>query len=333
MQDVYIESMGHYHPKTVLDNDFIDQLDIGSDANWVSERTGIESRRSVLEESAIIAIKEGRSTLEKLREAGDVPTIADIAVPAWQKLTERGTNLSSPDLIICGTSVPDYDIPANACTIASALSMKCAAFDANSACSSFVVNLHLAKGLLQSNCHGSIAVFNPERYSLRIDFNDRNSCILFGDGSSAALVSTKKKAGSLRLIDTVIASDPEGYDLVKIPDGGFFSQSGRAVQKFAITRTIEVTRAILDRNKLHAEDVQFFTGHQANLRMVMSASDRLGFAPEKHLFNVDQFGNQGAAGAPAVLSMNWDRLKTGDKLVMAVVGSGLTWGAALFEKC
>ena len=332
MSNVYIQSMGHYHPENELGNDFIDSLDIGSNAQWGQERTGIEARRSVLDTEDIIAIKEGRETLDSVRKKGRVPTIASIAKPAWGMLTERLGQAADPDLLICGTSVPDYDIPANGCTIAAELDMSCAAFDANSACSSFIVNLHLARSLIASKQHKNVAVFNPERYSLRIDFNDRNSCVLFGDGSSAAYVSETSRPGALRVIDTVVASDPKGFDLVKIPDGEYFTQNGKAVQKFAITRTIEVTKALLDRNRLSPEGISYFTGHQANLRMVLSASERLGFAPEKHLYNVDKFGNQGAAGAPAVLSMNWDRFQSGDKIVVAVVGSGLTWGAALLER-
>ncbi len=332
MSEIFIQSMGHYHPPTVIDNHFIDSLDIGSDAAWVKERTGIESRRSVMSPSDILAVKEGRETLSSLREKNKIASIAEIAKPAWEQLVQRAPSTPEPDMLICGTSVPDFDIPANACTIADAVGLDVISFDANSACSSFIIDLHIAKGLLLSAAQKEIAIFNPERYSLRVDFNDRNTCVLFGDGSAATLLSTKQENGGLKVLDTVIMSNPKGHDLVKIPDGQYFSQNGKAVQKFAITKTIEITRAILDRNRLSPEDIHYFTGHQANLRMIFSAADRLGFAPQKHLFNVNQFGNQGAAGAPAVLSMNWDKFQPGEKIVVAVVGSGLTWGAALLEK-
>lgn len=332
MRTAYIQSMGHYHPPTIVDNEFIDSLSIGSDAGWVKERTGIESRRSVMAPDDILAVKEGRETLRSLRKKERIASIADIASPAWDLLVERSSGKPQPDMIICGSSVPDFDIPANACTIAQRLGLNAVAYDANSACSSFIVDLHLARSMILSDLQNEIAIFNPERYSLRVDFNDRNSCVLFGDGSAAALVSGEEKEAGLKVIDTIIMSDPQGFEAVKIPDGEYFSQNGKAVQKFAISKTMDITRTIMDRNNLKAEDVDYFTGHQANLRMVFSATDRLGFSPEKHLFNVDQYGNQGAAGAPAVLSMNWDKFKSGDKIVVAVVGSGLTWGAALLER-
>lgn len=330
--EAYIQGMGHYHPETRLDNDFFDSLNIGSNAEWIEERTGIESRRSVLSIPDLKALKEGRITLSQLREAGLVESIADIAEKAWESMSGSLPGDYCPDLLMCGTSVPDYAIPANACTIAKRLNFRTASFDANSACSSFVVNLHLARSLIASGFHKKVSIFNPERYSLRLNFEDRNSCVLFGDGSACAAVSNEADLGGLKIIDTIIDSDPQGCELVQIPDDGFFSQNGKAVQKFAITRTIEITRALLDRNQLFAKDIQYFTGHQANLRMVTSASERLGIDPSNHIFNVDKFGNQGAAGAPAVLSMNWNRFQKGDKIVVAVVGSGLTWGAALLEK-
>lgn len=330
----YVHALGHFHPETVLDNMFFDELGIGSDHNWIEERTGILSRRSVLSKSVIQALRHGQTTLDKLRAEGEVMSIAEMSKQAWSCLRERYTDLQTNeiDALICGTSVPDYDIPANGSTIAAHLGLNCLAFDANSACSSFVLDLHLARQMIRSGAHNKIAVFNPERYSLRMDFTDRNSCILFGDGCSAAVVSNEARPGSLRVIDTVVMSDPAGYDFVKIPDGHFFTQNGKAVQKFAITRTIEVTQQILQKNNLNPQDISYFTGHQANLRMVTSAADRLGITTDRHLHNVEHLGNQGAAGAPSVLSINWDRFQKGDLIVLAVVGSGLTWGACLLEK-
>lgn len=329
----FIIGMGHYHPPNELDNEFFNELGIGSDPSWIEERTGIRSRRSVMERDNIIRLRDGTATLEQLRDEGLVPTIADISEPAWKHLQSRFKEENKGvEALICGTSVPDFDIPANACSIAARIGLTVPAIDTNSACSSFVVDMHIARGLLTAGFYHKIAIFNPERYSLRMNYTDRSSCILFGDGCSAALVSDQEQSGALEIIDTLIESDPEGYDLVKVPDGKPFSQNGKAVQKFAISRTIETTRAILDRNQLKPEEIQYFTGHQANLRMVMSAAERLGLSTEKHLFNVDRFGNQGAAGAPAVLSMNWDLFKPGDHIVLAVVGSGLTWGSMLLRK-
>lgn len=330
---IVITAMGHYHPENNLPNSFFDGLDIDSDANWVYERTGIESRRTVLQPEEIVALRREQTTIHELRKTGRIAPLADLAGKAWECLKDRATPAAAEniDLLVCGTSVPDFDIPANACSIAAKIGVECVSFDVNSACSSFVTNLHVARGLLQSGVHHKAAIFNPERYSLRMDYRDKRTCILFGDGCSAALVDTTEGAKGLELIDTVLHSEPSKYDLITIPVDGYFDQNGKAVQKFAITRTIDITKEILERNGLAPANLTYFAGHQANLRMVASAADRLGLRPEQHLFNVDKLGNQGAAGAPAVLSMNWSKFQPGDLVAIAVVGSGLTWGAALFQ--
>ena len=334
MQPTYLHAMGHFHPENLLPNSFFDSLEIGSDGSWIEDRTGIRSRRSVLCADDIRDLRFERKTLQQLRDEGRVMSIADLSIEAWKVLITRYPDLDPKtiDTLICGTSIPDFDIPANACTIAAKLGWSCLSFDANSACSSFVLDLHVARQMISTGAQKTMAIFNPERYSLRMDYTDRNSCILFGDGCSAAILSSEARPGSLRVIDTLLYSDPSGYDLVKVPESQCFSQNGKAVQKFAITRTIEVTEQILARNNLLPKDIKYFTGHQANLRMITSAADRLGIHTDHHLHNVAELGNQGSAGAPSVLSMNWDRFEKGDLIVLAVVGSGLTWGATLLEK-
>jgi 3-oxoacyl-[acyl-carrier-protein] synthase-3 len=328
---IVIESIGHFHPSNKIDNSFFTELEIGSDASWIIERVGIESRRSVLTQEQLLALRRGDLKIEDLKKDPEFMTIAKMSQHAWQMLKERAVHSTpNPSTIICGTSVPDYDIPANACTIGHAIGIEAASFDVNSACSSFVVNLHVASGLLKSGSSQEVAIFNPERYSIRLNYTDRASCVLFGDGCAAAWLKTDSPRG-LEVVDTYIESMPSKFDMIQIPDGGHFYQNGQAVQKFAITRTMETTHKILERNSLKTDDVNYFIGHQANLRMITSAANKLGFNESQHLFNVDRFGNQGAAGAPAVLSMNWNQFRSGDLIVVAVVGSGLTWGAALFR--
>ncbi|MGE0172036.1 MAG: ketoacyl-ACP synthase III [Oligoflexales bacterium] len=328
-----ITAMGHYHPENRIDNSFFDELEIGSDSEWIQDRTGIRSRRMVLNREQLRALKEKRLNLEELKVEGTIG-IEAFAKKCWEHLSTRWNPANGHkkiDALICGTSVPDFDIPANACAVASALGLNCAAFDANSACSSFVVDLHVARALIQNGSFNRIAIVNPERYSLRMDYNDKSSCILFGDGCAASILQSGENEHGLEIVDTLVESDPAGYDLVRIKDSGNFWQNGKAVQKFAITKTVDATNKILERNNITARDISYFIGHQANLRMVSSAADRLGISEDKHLHNVAELGNQGAAGAPAVLSMNWNRFKPGDFIVVSVVGSGLTWASALLR--
>jgi 3-oxoacyl-[acyl-carrier-protein] synthase-3 len=331
---VIISSMGHSHPKYVIPNSFFETLDIGTDANWISERTGILSRNSVLSPDQIIGLKTGKITSQQLHNEEALPTIRELAIKPWELLQQRHASSEKlqPETVICGTSIPDFDIPANACSIAGHLGLEATSFDVNSACSSFVAGLHVANSLIKSEACQSAALFQIERYSTRMDFNDRRSCILFGDGSAASLVEADRGQPGFEVIDTILESSPAGFQNVKIPEGKCFTQNGSAVQKFAITKTIHITKKILERNKMSTNDIHHFVGHQANLRMLMTATTKLGFQSHQHLFNVDQFGNQGGAGAPCVLSQNWEKIKAGEYVLMAVVGAGLTWGATLLKK-
>ncbi|MBM4253372.1 MAG: ketoacyl-ACP synthase III [Deltaproteobacteria bacterium] len=327
-----ITGMGHYFPPTKLTNQFYEGLDIGSSAAWIEERVGIIERRTVLALDDVTKLRRGETTLTTLRQEGRIMPIGEMCREPWRMAKERSAQAYyDPNVVISGTSVPDWDIPANACAIAATLGLETTAFDVNSACSSFVVDLHVARGLLLSGQATDIAIFNAERYSTRVNFADRASCVLFGDGAAASIVSTRPGARGLAVRDTVVISSPAGSQHVKLPDGDFFSQNGAAVQKFAVTKTVAVTQEIMKRQNLQPDDISYFVAHQANYRMLMAAVEKLGFHHDKHLCNVQHHGNQGGAGAPNVLSMNWDKYKVGDLIAVAVVGSGLTWAGALLE--
>jgi 3-oxoacyl-[acyl-carrier-protein] synthase-3 len=328
-----ITGLGHYHPENIIDNEFFNQLDIGSDAQWVAERTGIQKRHSVLTEADLLALRRNEKTLNQLRADGRVMSIATMASRAWDLLKERRPNAADNlEVLMCGTSVPDFDIPANACTISHAIGAECTSFDVNSACSSFVVNLHVARSYLAGHGAAKAAIFIPERYSLRLDYNDRSSCVLFGDACGAALLERSTATEGFEVIDTLVVSAPSKYDLIQIPVAGCFNQVGHAVQKFAISRTIEITQEVLRRNGFGVKDISYLIGHQANLRMLTAAVAKLGLSEDKHLHNVEAYGNQGGAGSLSVISMNYDRFKSGDLIVVSVVGAGLTWASALLRK-
>ncbi len=332
-----ITGLGHMHPEHRITNSFFDELGIGSAAAWVEDRTGIESRNSVLRHDELAALQKNETNYLALRSQGRVQSIAAMSRGPWDMALQRrsaGLELGAfkPECMVCGTSVPDADIPANASLIAKELGLVGASFDVNSACSSFVTGLTVASSLMQTSSFASVALFNPERYSTRLNYNDRTSCILFGDGASCTLMEKGEHLKGLKLLGSYVESDSSGSDLVRIPIDGYFEQNGARVQRFAITKTCEASLEILRRCKRKISEVTYFVGHQANLRMLQSAAQKLGFSETQHLYNVHRFGNQGAAGAPIVLSENWDRFQRGDLILVAVVGAGLTWGAALFER-
>lgn len=331
---MYIYSIGHYWPETVVDNHFFGSLDIGSEADWIKDRVGIEQRRSVLSLDHIRALRHKQVTLQELRDRGDVMSMTSMSEHAWRMARTRfPIVIEDIDTVIGGTSVPDDDVPASGCSVAAHLGLeRVRAFDINSACSTFLVQCHVMRGLMTAGMSKEGAIFCTERYSMRMDYTDRRNCMLFGDASVAALFSQTTRPGAMKVIDTTVESAPSGWEHIRMAVGREFYQNGAAVQKFAVTKTIAAAQDILARNGLTTKDAQWFIGHQANYRMLTSSMERLGVPPENHLFNVVDRGNQGACGAPAVLSQNWDRFKSGDRIVMAVVGAGLTWGAMLLQK-
>lgn len=339
MTRLTITGAGHWVPPTVLDNAFFERLGIESSADWILERVGIRERRTVMTQDDVLALRDGRLTPGELITQRRICTLAEMTRHPWIQARQRAkVDAHEIDTVICGTSVPDADIPASACRVAAELGIEAQAWDVNSACSSFVVNLHVARSMATAGLWQRGLIANPERYTCRLDYTDRRSCVLFGDGATVSIAeASQAPRPGLEVIDTIVASSPSGHAHVTIPYNGFFAQNGPAVQKFAITRTFQVARAMLERHHLEANDIGYFVGHQANLTMLLSAARRLGFSAAQHLYNVDRLGNQGAAGAPSVLAENWDRLfaapsPTGSDLILvAVVGSGLTWGAALLR--
>ncbi len=332
---LFVTAMGHYVPGNVLDNTFFDSLNIGSDAQWIVDRVGIQQRRSILRPEEIRALRFGETTREDLFEAGRIMTFGQMGAKSWDLAMER-SGLRTADLhadaVIGGTSVPDSDIPSHACYAARDSKLSTGyAYDTNSACSTFAVQLQTMRGAFAIGSAKTGAIFGAERYTTRVDYSDRKGCILFGDSAYAAWVESAPRGKCLEVIDTMVESSPEGADTIRMLDGKSFEQDGQAVQKFAILKTVSAAQAMMERNQLRVTDVNWFVGHQANLRMLTSAAQRIGVDPERHLYNVDFHGNQGGAGAPVTISQNWHRYRHGDTIVMSVVGSGLTWGSVLFR--
>ncbi len=333
---IYLRSIGHYAPEHRLTNQFFDELDIGSDAKFIESRVGIKERRSVLAPEIMKKIKQGELNIKALISEKAVPTMQDFARAAWPLVKERCKNIEliedKVELCVSGSSTPDDDIPAHGCSLAHAVNLsKAVGFDVNSACSTFVVQLQIISGLLTNNVYKNAAFFCMDRYTTRVDYNNKKTCILFGDSGAAGYFEKSEIPGGLRVVDTWLESDPSGCGLIQMPAGEYFDQNGQAVQKFAVQKTIYSVAKILERNHLAQDQIGYFISHQANLRMLEYCAQKLKLKPEQHLYNVDLYGNQGSAGAPVVLSMNWEKFHPGDYVVMAVVGSGLTWGAALFQ--
>ena len=319
---LYLHAIGHFHPETVLDNQFLASLDIGVDAKWIEDRVGILERRTTL---PLEYLRQTRNREPRAAAEAAHTTATQMSEGATRMALERaGLKASQLGMIVSGGCTPEMQIPADASRIANALGIAATCFDLQSACSSFASQIHFLNQMRPEALPDFVLVVNSEAFTHSIDYNDRSQAVLFGDAASAAIISSRVPAPSV-ITDTSFGSDPAGQHNVIIPTGGHFAQDGHAVQVFAIKTTTEVVRGLQASMPPAETRRQVFIGHQANLRMLENVCKRTGIALSDHYANVAHFGNVGAAGAPTVLSQYWDELR-GTVIHVAVVGSGLAWG-------
>jgi len=324
---LYLHGLGHYHPETVITNRFLEELDIGSSEEWILDRVGIRARRTSLPLEYIKTTKN-RDPRAAFEACG--LTNARTGAFAARLALERAT--VTPDevgMVVSGSSAPDYVTPAEAATVAAELGIDVPCFDLNSACSSFGMQLKFLSDMKPETLPPYILVVNPENLTRIVDYADRRSAPLFGDGSSAAVVSASVPSNKV-FEECACDSHPLSWDKVYVPRLGHFAQDGRAVQGFAIRKTTEYLKQL--QAPANEGSGRFrFVGHQANLGMLKTACERCGLPDESHWHNVIDYGNTGCSSAPCVLSQHWDELRAGDRVALVMVGSGLTWVRALLK--
>jgi 3-oxoacyl-[acyl-carrier-protein] synthase-3 len=329
LDPLYLHAVGHFYPENVVDNRFLEELDVGTTDEWIVERVGIRERRTVLPQDYIRATRN--ADVRAAQEAALYSNVETGKRAATMALERAGLRASDIGMVIAGGCCPDMAIPAEACRIAAALAIEAPAFDINSACSSFGTQLHLLASM--QGLPPYVLIVNPENTTRVVDYADRATCVLWGDGTTAAVVSRLAPA-RVRIVETTLASTPAGAHQVTIPRLGHFAQDGTAVQRFAIKNTLACVQAMLPAARTRLEETGgtlHFLGHQANLLVLEAVARRALLAPHEHWFNVVDRGNTGAAGAPGVLSQHWTELARGDVVVLAVVGSGLTWSSLRME--
>jgi 3-oxoacyl-[acyl-carrier-protein] synthase-3 len=241
-------------------------------------------------------------------------------------LERAGLEPANIGMVIVGGSAPRMGSPAEACLIADRLDTVVPAFDINSACSTWAVQLHALSMMNTESLPDFVLIVNPENLTRTVDYSDRRNAVLMGDCTTAAIVSSRVPS-AIRIRQTTMETDPSGWRKVTIASAGHLQQDGGAVQNFAIRKTMTV----INRLREHCRPDFWFVGHQANLPMLQSVSVRAGVEQAKHLYNVDARGNCGAAGAPSVISERFYCFKPGDQILMALVGAGLTWAGALLD--
>ncbi len=323
---LFLHGLGHFHPEHEITNAFLEELDIGTSDAWIQERVGIRARRTVM---PLDYIRQTRNADPRVGFEAATYSNAEMAERAARMAVERaGIALSDIGMVITGSSAPDTLSPADACNLAQRLGLEVPAFDINSACTSFFVPVHLLSMMQPDRLPAFILLSVPESLTRTVDYRDRTTAVLWGDGAAAAVVSLREP-GRAEILETSLASSPEGHNKVVVARPGYFRQDGQAVQKFAVKRTAEVVKRV--RQVADPRRAFGFVGHQANMRMLESVCKLCHISSERHFSNVEHFGNTAAAGSPSVISMNWDRWTVTDELGVVGVGAGLTWGGYLLR--
>ena len=321
-----IASLATYVPPKVLTNADLEKI-VDTNDEWIMQRVGIRERHIVDKgvaasdlgkEAAVLAIERAGLTPEDIR------------------------------LIVVGTVTPDMMFPSTACLIQDKIGAHHAwGFDISAACSAFTYSLTTASQMVASGAHDHVLVVGVDVMSSIIDYKDRTTCVLFGDGAGAVVVSaaTETEGG---ILDFEHEIDGSGGEALCMPAGGsrrppshetiderlhYVKQDGRTVFKFAVRKTEEIARRILERNHLKPSDLDLFVSHQANRRIIESATEKLGIGPDRTIVNIDRFGNTTAATIPLALNdaVCSGRLKKGDLVLLASVGAGFTVGAVLLR--
>jgi 3-oxoacyl-[acyl-carrier-protein] synthase III len=324
MRRAAITAVGHYLPEGRMTNADLEQFIETSD-EWIFSRTGVRERRVLEDKSKATAF------------------MASIA--AREALDRRGLDPSEVGLIIVATVTPDMVFPPTACLVQAELGATNAwGFDLEAACSGFLYALNVGAQFVASGAHGAVLVIGADTMSRITDYQDRTTCILFGDGAAAVLLEPDE--GDRGLIDYVAHVDGSGADLLYMKGGGslnpsthetvdkrwhYVRQEGRQVFKFAVTGMADAAVSIMERNNLTGDDVRFLVPHQANLRIIDATAKRMGIGREKVMVNIERYGNTTAATIPLCL-YEWEHeLRPGDNLVLAAFGGGFTWGATLLR--
>lgn len=319
-----ITSIGGYIPEYKLTNEILETM-VDTTDEWITSRTGIKERRILKEEGAGTSFMATRA-IEELLE-------------------KRGIDAREIDLIICSTTTPDMPVASTAAYIATQIGATNAfGFDLQSACSGFLYGLVTGAQFIETGKHKKVIVVGGDKMSSIIDYTDRATCVIFGDGAGAVLLEPDEEGNGLQ--DSILRSDGGGREYLYIKAGGsmrppseetiknrehYVHQEGQQVFKFAVTNMAEVSARIMERNQLEAKDIAFLVPHQANKRIIDATAKRMGVGPEKVMLNIHRYGNTTNGTLPLCL---WDyekELKKGDNLIFSAFGGGFTWGSVYLK--
>jgi 3-oxoacyl-[acyl-carrier-protein] synthase III len=330
---LHILGMGSSHPKEYISNDFITNLDVGTSSDWILEKIGIETRVTSLSKDYIQRTKNlAPAQAEKFATVDSV----ELAVAAAKEAIAR-SNIDPREIgyIFSNSCNPSITSPSLAKRVAYALFKDLGveySGDANevtSACPGFALHMNFLNSLRIDTLPKYSLCFDSSTVTQSINYSDRTDGAIWGDGAAAWIVSPTENRG-LRVIDTSFDADPTRCSAVVIDRFGHFHQDGRAVRDFSVRQTVRMLKKIELKHEIDwSRDV--FIGHQANRTMLEQIVGNRKIPSTNHWHNVTTYGNQGGAGAPAVLSQNWDKMFKGQKIVVSVLGAGLSWGSVVAE--
>ena len=325
LRSASIAGLGSYVPARVMTNADLERMVETSD-EWITTRTGIRERRI----------------------AGPSETTSDMALEAaGRAMSDAGVGPGDIDLIIVATITPDMPFPSTACLVQQKLGAhRAAAFDIEAACSGFVYALDIGARFVESGAHETVLIVGAEKMSSVVDWTDRNTCVLFGDGAGAAVL--RHRPGARGLLTATLGSDGSKAGLLELPGGGsacpataesvagrrhFLRMDGKETFKNAVQAMVSASNEVLQRCGVSIAEVRCVIPHQANLRILNAVGERLGAVDEQVFVNVDRYGNTSAASVGIALdeAVRGGRIRRGDLVLLVVFGAGLTWGAALLE--
>jgi 3-oxoacyl-[acyl-carrier-protein] synthase-3 len=311
-----------YVPDYIMTNEELSTIVDTSD-EWITSRTGIKERR---------ILKEGASS--------------DMAAEAARQLLEKtGVDPLDIDLVLVATVTPDYPFPSTANVVCDKVGMKNAwGYDLIAACSGFIYALSTGAQFIETGRHKKVLVIGVDKMTSILDYQDRTTCVIFGDGAGAVLLEPNEEG--LGVQDFILRSDGSGRQYLIQPGGGsanppshqtvddrlhYVKQEGKQVFKFAVTNMAEVSAEIMEKNNLTSDDVDWLVPHQANLRIIDATAERMGLSKEKVMINIQKYGNTTAGTLPLCLWDYEDQLKKGDTLILSAFGGGFTWGAVYLK--
>jgi 3-oxoacyl-[acyl-carrier-protein] synthase-3 len=315
-----ITGVNGWTPEYRLTNEELSTM-VDTNDEWITSRTGIKERR-ILKGEGLASSDLGANAIKGL-------------------LAKKNMKAEEIDLIICATATPDMLFPATACIIADKVGAKNAfGFDLMAACSGFLFALATASKFIETGSYKKIIVVGADKMSSIVDYTDRQTCVIFGDGSGAVLLEPNEEG--LGIQDSILKSDGSGRDYLHMKAGGslrpsthatvdakehFIYQDGKTVFKFAVTNMADVSAEIMERNNLTGDDIAWLVPHQANKRIIDATARRMGVGTDKVMLNIQKYGNTTNGTIPLCLWEWEDKLKKGDNIVLAAFGGGFTWGS------